>query len=260
MKIRLQNDSKEVAVVKGKKKFIKIRRKRGKGKRNLYFNEDTHNAIIKFQSLEVLKEKEELYVSRIFPAFDKLVENLIFIHGFQSSHSSYEDLKSDCVVFLYETINKFDHTRGTKAFSYFNVVAKNWLIIKSKQRTKQIRRQISLDDPMSISKRDMGAIESYKVIPAQDTEMIKREKTENLFSLMVEIKDKLSGENEIACIDAIITLFEKIDDIDLLNKRAIFVYLRDISNLNPKQLSIAMSSIRKHYKSLVKQGEFDIFF
>ena len=72
-----------------------------------------------------------------------------------------------------EAINKFDHTRGTKAFSYFNVVAKNWLIIKSKQRTKQIRRPISLDDPMSISKRDMGAIESYKVIPAQDTEMIK---------------------------------------------------------------------------------------
>ena len=57
-----------------------------------------------------------------------------------------------------------------------------------------------------------------------------------------------------------ISLFERIDDLDLLNKRAIFVYLRDISNLNPKQLSIAMSSIRKHYKLLVKQDEFDIFF
>ena len=246
--------------MKGKKKFVKIRRKRGKGKRILYFNEETHNSIIKFQGMECPKERETIYVSKIFPAFDKLVENLIFIHGFQSSHSSYEDLKSDCVVFLYETLNKFDHTRGTKAFSYFNVVAKNWLIIKSKQRTKQIRRQVSLDDPLSISRRDMGAIESYKVIPPQDTDMIKRESMENLFSLMTEIKQKLSGENELACIDAIITLFEKIDDIDLLNKRAIFVYLRDISNLNPKQLSIAMSSIRKHYKSLVKQGEFDIFF
>jgi len=246
--------------VKGKKKFIKIRRKRGKGKRNLYFHQGTHDAIIKFQSLEKQIDRENIYVSEIFPAFDKLVENLIFIHGFKSSHSSFEDLKSDCVVFLYETINKFDHTRGTKAFSYFNVVAKNWLIIKSKQRTKQLRRQVSLDDPLSISRRDMGAIESYKVVPPQDTEMIKRESMQNLFSLMVEIKDKLSGENEIACIDAIITLFEKIDDIDLLNKRAIFVYLRDISNLNPKQLSIAMSSIRKHYKTLVKQGEFDIFF
>jgi len=244
----------------GKKKFVKIRRKRGKGKRNLYFHQGTHDAIIKFQSLESQDDRASIYVSDIFPAFDKLVENLIFIHGFTSTHSSFVDLKNDCVVFLYETLDKFDHTRGTKAFSYFNVVAKNWLIIKSKQRSKQIRRQVSLDDPMSISRRDMSSIESYKVIPAQDTEMIKRESINNLFSLMVEIKKKLSGENEIACIDAIITLFEKIDDIDLLNKRAIFVYLRDISSLNPKQLSIAMSSIRKHYKSLVKQGEFDIFF
>lgn len=245
---------------KGKKKFVKIRRKRGKGKRNLYFHQGTHDAIIKFQSLESQSDRETIYVSEIFPAFDKLVENLIFIHGFTSTHSSFEDLKNDCVVFLYETLDKFDHTRGTKAFSYFNVVAKNWLIIKSKQRSKQIRRQISLDDPLSISRRDMSSIESYKIVPAQDAEMIKRESIENLFSLMVEIKKKLSGENELACIDAIITLFEKIDDIDLLNKRAIFVYLRDISSLNPKQLSIAMSSIRKHYKSLVKQGEFDIFF
>jgi hypothetical protein len=106
----------------------------------------------------------------------------------------------------------------------------------------------------------MRAIETYKMAPEQDERILKKESIENMFSLMEEIKGKLSSENEIACINAIICLFEKIDDLDLLNKRAIFVYLRDISNLNPKQLSIAMSSIRKHYKSLVKLEEFDIFF
>ena len=60
-------------------------------------------------------------------------------------------------------------------------------------------------------------------------------------------------------MDAIITLFQKIDDLDLLNKRAVFVYMRNLSNLNPKQLSVAMSTIRKHYRDLIKDGEFDIF-
>ena len=78
--------------------------------------------------------------------------------------------------------------------------------------------------------------------------------------MMVEIRKKLNSENEIACMDAIITLFEKIDDLDLLNKRAVFVYMRDLSNLNPKQLSIAMSAIRKHYRALAKNDDFDIFF
>ena len=61
-------------------------------------------------------------------------------------------------------------------------------------------------------------------------------------------------------MEAIITLFNRIDELDLLNKRAVFVYMRDLSNLNPKQLSISMSVIRKHYRSLVKDDEFDIFF
>ena len=54
--------------------------------------------------------------------------------------------------------------------------------------------------------------------------------------------------------------FEHIDDLDMLNKRAVFVYMRDISGLNPKQLSIAMSTIRKHYKQLKKSNKYDIFF
>ena len=48
-------------------------------------------------------------------------------------------LKSDCVSFLYETLEKFDPSKGSKAFSYFNVVAKNWLIIQSKKRVKNFK-------------------------------------------------------------------------------------------------------------------------
>ena len=77
---------------------------------------------------------------------------------------------------------------------------------------------------------------------------------------MDEIKGRLHNENEIACMSAIITLFGKIDDLDLLNKRAVFVYMRELSSLTPKQLSVAMSSIRKHYKDLLKDDRFDIFF
>jgi hypothetical protein len=51
---------------------------------------------------------------------------------------------------------------------------------------------------------------------------------------------------------AIETLFKKINDLDYLNKRAVFVYLRDISGLTPKQLSVSMSNIRKHYKDIKK--------
>ena len=47
----------------------------------------------------------------------------------------------------------------------------------------------------------------------------------------------------------------QIGDLDFLNKRAIFVYLRELSGLNAKQLSIAMSNIRKYYREIVKSKE-----
>ena len=48
--------------------------------------------------------------------------------------------------------------------------------------------------------------------------------------------------------------------LELLNKRAVFVYLRDISNLSPKQLSVTMSKIRKHYREISDKGDFFLFF
>ena len=97
------------------------------------------------------------------------------------------------------------------------------------------------------------------MLPSQETIMIMGQNREMLDVLLVKIKNRLTSQNEIACANAIITLFAKIDELDFLNKRAVFVYMRELSNLNPKQLSVAMSSIRKHYRDLIKDDKFDIF-
>jgi len=241
------------------KKIKRVRRKRGTGP-SLYFHKGTHDAIVKYQNSEDQSEREELYVVDILPAFSKLVENLIFMHGFAKINGSYEDLKGDCVSFLYETLGKFDPTRGSKAFSYFNVVAKNWLIIKSKQTIKRNRRHVSMEEILSLRSADALTIESHSLAPSPAYALIKAEALADLFDMLEVIKGRLKGENEISCINAVITLFNKIDDLEFLNKRAIFVYLRELSNLNAKQLSIAMSIIRKHYREISKNGDFDIFF
>ena len=77
---------------------------------------------------------------------------------------------------------------------------------------------------------------------------------------MEEIKSKISNNNEQVCLAAIMTLFKNINDLDFLNKRAVFVYLRELSGLNAKQLSVAMSNIRKHYREISKNNfEFLLF-
>jgi len=237
----------------------KISKTSSGGGLKLYFHAGTHDAIVRFQSEKDDNTRETIYVQEILPAFDKLVENLIFIQGFNISHGNFDDLKSDCVTFLFETLKKFDASRGTKAFSYFNVVAKNWLIVKNRQRAKSAKRMCSIDDKDAINEIELLDLENYTVDQNQDANLIKQDANLSIFMLLEDIRCDMLCENEIKCIEAIKKIFNEIEDIEILNKRAIFVYVRDITGLTPKQLSISMSSIRKKYKDLMQTGEYDIF-
>jgi hypothetical protein len=214
----------------------------------LYFNSGTQDAIVSYQSSSSKKEKDKLYMLSILPAFEKLVENLINIHKFTGMHDTYDELKNDCVNFLFETIHKFDAGRGTNAFSYFNVVAKNWLIIRTKQKTQRTKKSVSLDDPTSLTTHEAIIIEEHNIVPSQDILFDSVGSVENTINLLYEIRSKVKTENELTCINAIITIFENIDEIDLLNKSAVLLYMRELSGLSPKQLTTAMQAIKRHYK------------
>ena len=225
----------------------------------LYFHSGTQAAIVAHQKSTEKKEKDELYVKDIMPAFEKLVENLINIHKFTSLHDSYDDLKNDCVNFLFETIRKFDDTRGTNAFSYFNVVAKNWLIIRTKQKSQRIKRSVSLDDPDALNLNEHRIIEDYCTIPSQETLFNDKNNTKNIVKMLYEIRERVKTENELSCINSIITIFENIDDVDLLNKSAILLYMRELSGLTPKQLTTTMQVVKKHYKYIKSDTKIKLF-
>jgi len=82
------------------------------------------------------------------------------------------------------------------------------------------------------------------------------ETVDNIGKMLVIVKNKLSCDNDKICMDSIIKLFENIDSLESLNKRAVFVYVRDMTNLTPKQLSSSMSAIRKHYREVSKNQLF----
>jgi hypothetical protein len=235
----------------------KIRRGSGSIEK-YYFDAETQRNIVLFQSSNDRGEKEKLYVRNILPAFEKLVENLICIYKFQGLYASHDELKSDCIVFLYETLNKFDASRGTKAFSYFNVVAKRWLITRSRKRVSNIQKIVSLDSIDPLGRQEYDKIDNMSeiaphidlTVPSQDDQIISLERPDFLMKILCEIREHLVNENEIKCIDSIITLFEKKEDLPFLNKRAVFTYIREMSGLTPKQLTMAISVIKRYYNGM----------
>ena len=236
-----------------KKKKI-IRRKPGQ-KRNMYFTKDTQASIEAYQQEEDRNKRADIYKKDIAPAFEQLAESLIYVYGFKSPYETVASMKVDCVAFLYETIHKWDPARGTKAFSYFNVVAKNWLIIRCRNAKKQFHRHVSISEMSSLNSRDKHTIATHQVIPGPDEILARKNFKNEMNQVIDELNSRVKKQNEILCVDAIRTVFENIDNLDFLNKRAIYVYIREISGLNSKQLSVAMSKIRKHYKQIIAEGD-----
>ena len=244
------------------KKTDKKAIKKKKKKKNYYFSMETQEKIVEYQQVKTKRRKDTIYVSHIHPAFVELVHSLVSVYKFKSSSEDINHLKHDCVTFLFETIHKWKPENGTKAFSYFNVVAKNWLTIHSRRLMKNAKRNISTDCNegfTSYEKEQLNRIApdvGQLYLDAID----KADFLPKFMEMTDKIQDKLKDEKDIRCIKAVKQIFQNANNLDYLNKRAVFVYLREISGLNSSELSSSLSTIRKHYRKLCGHGkEFDLF-
>ena len=179
------------------------------------------------------------------------MHNLVSVYSYKSANENILHLKSDCVAFLFETLHKWNPDNGTKAFSYFNVVAKNWLTINSRRLLKNARRNICIDAPEDFTLDEKRSMTESDFESSHEEVILKKEKYIMINEMICYIKSQLKDERDKRCIDAIHHVFNNIDSLDYLNKRAIFVYLRETSGLNSSELSSSLSNIRKHYKKTV---------
>ena len=199
------------------KKIKKIKKiKRPSSGKKPYFTKDTQAAIKEYVNSTDEDFRAAIYEKDIQPALNKLSENLIFVYGFHKQHPDVSVLKQDCVINLYENLHKFNHDLGKNAFSYFNVVAKNWLIIQSRRRKKRTDRLVYIDDS-SLSIADKYAVEAYQIAPPPGHNIVHKENVEAMKELLNEIKNKAKNNSEKKCIDAILQVFGNIDQLDYLN-------------------------------------------
>ena len=104
-------------------------KKRGRKSKRLYFTEDTEQAIVEYLASDDQDERNKIYNRRIHYSFYKLAENLIHTFKFYYTEvDDLEDLKHEVICFLLEKLHYFKVGKG-KAFSYFSIVGKNYLIL-----------------------------------------------------------------------------------------------------------------------------------
>ena len=238
-----------MAVKKGRKR---IKRRPGK-KSVMYFTKDTEVSIIKFLTSEEKKERETVYGKEILPAMKKLVESLIYVYGFKSPLMNTQELIDEGCFFLYKSLHKWNPDKGSKAFSYFNVVAKNFLINTTNSHRKKYFKHVYLDE---ITSRKGDSVLKQQVdrhveIPSTEELIINSERRAENVARVKKVREFLTDDRDLITISAVEKLFDNAQELDFINKQSIYVYLCEISGLEKKHLTKSMSKIRKIYSRLV---------
>jgi hypothetical protein len=217
-------------------------RRAKKKNKNHYFTKDTENAIVAYASTDDTAERTKLYAEHIQPAFNELVDKIVFTYKF-TSLQNIEVLKDDCKVWLTTILSKFNPDNGAKAFSYFSVVTKNWFTHKAKKQTQRGKREINYDN--MIYELDAVAASDHS-----NTETKEEEQEFWLFLLreMDVWKQVPLKENEKKVLEAVEVLMKNIDEIEIFNKKAIYLYMREITGLNTKQIVTNLNKMRAKYK------------
>jgi len=232
--------------------IIPNRKKKSKKKRNnknYYFTSDHEDAIVRYAQTNCKKERTDLYIEFIGPAFNEMVDKIVFTYKF-TNLPNIDSLREECKIWLMTILDKYDPNKGSAAFSYFSVITKNWFIHKVKRQQKRNKREIDLGN---ISKRYE---EEY--LSTNESYVTQREEDEFWKSFYTELKSwdtSQMKENDTKVYKAIIILFESKEDIDIFNKKAIYLYLREITGLNTKQIVNSLKKFRKRYYSFKQNWE-----
>jgi hypothetical protein len=221
-------------------------------KSKMYFNNDTEAAIVEYNKCSDEFEREMIFRKRIHPALDKLAENVINRFKFPYIDESFEDIKAQVVSFLVLNLHKFTENKG-KAFSYFSVVAKNYLILHNNNAYKEGLRSTYFSDS---SKEDSFALE--EVLTTSPEEETARSDARDFVQLLIQYWDfnlikvfKKQKDRDIA--NAVVELLRRSNNIENFNKKSLYLLIREMTNHKTVHITKVINKMKVHVLEQMKE-------
>jgi len=211
-----------------------------KKKRKVYFGQEVQDAVVDYNSSENDSERNQIYGTRIHAAFDKLAENIINTFKFTYFDDPFQDVKHEVVTFMVMNMHKYDHTKGSKAFSYFSVVAKNYLILHNNNNYKKLKSHDGMDALDRHRSKDAGYESDIVTLTNEIIEYF----DSNMNTIFKKDRDLKIGY-------AIIDLMKQRDDIENFNKKALYILIREMTDVETAHITAVVNVLKRHYKKLL---------
>jgi hypothetical protein len=209
-----------------------------------YFTYITQEAIVAYNKESDQSLRNKIYREYIDYPFNKLVENIYHTFKFSYFDIPYIDIKCEVVAFLNEKIHKFTEGKG-KAFSYFSIIAKNYLIIQNNANYVKFKR-----------KTDTSLIDESRNINNEMALNNYQESLRDFVKLWCDWYDDninviFTNKKDILVADTVIELFRMSDNIENFNKKAIYILIRERTGLKTQNITKVINIMRQDFMKMM---------
>ena len=214
---------------------------RKKSKAN-YFTKETEEYIVKYNESEDNTYRNSIFTEHIYYPFYKLAENIIHTFKFYYTDvDKIEDLKHEIVsMLLEEKIMKFDPTNGAKAYSYFGTIVKRWLINYNNKNYKNLKKIGTFDEMYDGYETKFDVDEEGSITLGQFLDRYVLE----MYEILEELFPK---ESERRIADAILTIFKTRQDLDIFKKKALYIYIREMTDCETPHLTKVVNKLKEEF-------------
>jgi len=213
-----------------------------KSTQNYYFTKVHEDAIVEYCKTKDTKRRTDLYVQYLKPVFEEMVQKIVFSFKF-TTLPNINSLIEEANIFLVTVLDNYDPNKGFKAFSFFSIITKNYFIHKVKKVTQQNKREFSeVELPKHLEQQYLATNNDYYDRRNQ-AEFIEALRNELDIWSCEDLK-----ENERKVLEAVKIIYDSLEQLEIYNKKAFYLYLRELTNLSTKQIVINLNKLRARYK------------
>lgn len=211
----------------------------------MYFTTDTEQAIVEYNQTHDSAERNRIYTERIQHAFEKIAENIYNTFNFPYNEVSPQSFQEEAVSHMVTNMAKYDPSKG-KAFGYFSIVAKNWFILENNNNYKRFKKHTEIIDEPGQSPGE------FVIQPEHERE---DRDVREFINLMVEywdvnLKSLFPKERDYSIASAVVEIFRRCDRIDIFNKKALYLYIREIADCQTQHITKVVNRMLFSYHNI----------
>jgi hypothetical protein len=184
-------------------------------------------------------------MEKIRHAFEKIAENIYNTFNFPYNEVSPQSFQREAVSHMVVNMAKYDPSKG-KAFGYFSIVAKNWFILENNNNYKRFKKHTEIIDEPSQSPGE------FVVQPEHESE---DRDVREFIELMVEYWDNnlrtlFPKDRDYNIASAVVEIFRRCDRIDMFNKKALYLYIREIADCQTQHITKVVNRMMFAYNNI----------